>query len=61
MAKVTVEFTAKFRQTIDWPDDELADLNYENLSINVNHADADAECTDVEILRVKLNGKEHHF
>ena len=60
MAKLTVEFTAKFYQTIDWPDDELDNLQYDNLlcSLYVNQGD---EHEIEEITAIQKDGEEFDF
>lgn len=60
MAKVKVTYTATFVQTIDWPDDELEDFNYNNLECNLDYMDSSAT-GELSIYEIKLNGKEHYF
>ena len=60
MAKVTVVYTATFKQTIDWPDDELGDLTYENVEINLDPIDA-VFTGELDIDDVKLNGENYEF
>ncbi len=60
MAKVKVTYTATFTQTIDWPDDELDDLNYENLEANLDPENA-TYTGEVDIDDIFLNGKQHEF
>ena len=61
MAKVIVEYTAKFKQTLDWPDDELDSFNHDNLESNLEPTEDDLVSYKFEILDVKLNGKDHVF
>lgn len=61
MAKVIVKYTATFKQTLDWPDDELGDFNYENLQVNLRPSEDDETGDEFEILSVKLNGEEYDF
>lgn len=60
MAKIKVNFTVNYTTTIDWPDDEMDDLTYENLECNLDIHDAHKLSVD-EIKSVKVNGKEHYF
>jgi len=36
MAKISVRYTVVVYEDIDWPDDELEDLTYDNLLINLD-------------------------
>lgn len=36
MAIIKVKYTKTFEQTIDWPDDELENLNYDSLLCNLD-------------------------
>lgn len=60
MAKVTVTYTAKFHQVIEWPDDELDDFNQENLECNIE-PDKSEFIGDITVVDADLNGKEHWF
>jgi len=60
MAKVIVEYTVKIKQTLDWPDDELGDFNYENLEANLEPTIDDVQ-SDYDISSVILNGEQHYF
>lgn len=60
MAVVKVRYTATFVQVINWPENELDDLNYENLECNLDIENSHF-IGDMEIDRVELNGKEHNF
>ena len=59
MAKVIVEYTASFKQTLDWPDDELDGFNHNNLQANLSPSGDDLVSYEFEILDVNLNGKHH--
>lgn len=55
MAKISVEYTATVQQVINWPDDELDDLNLENIECNLDISEA-TNITVNEITTVKKNG-----
>ncbi|MBQ4836027.1 hypothetical protein [Pseudoalteromonas luteoviolacea] len=61
MAKVEVKFLVEMSQTIDWPDDEMDNFNYENLQINCDPEQAEIESHDYELKRVAVNGNEYEF
>jgi hypothetical protein len=60
MAKVVVTYTAKLRQVIDWPDEELDCFNLHNLEANIEIDESDV-VDEIEIVDINLNGKEHYF
>lgn len=60
MASIKVNFTVNYTTTIDWPDDEMEDLTYENLECNLDIYDSHVLSVN-EIQSVKVNGKEHYF
>ncbi len=60
MAKLRVKYTMIVEQDIDWPDDELGDLNYENLMINLDHDDAHEWQVD-DIQEITKNGEDFNF
>lgn len=60
MAKVQVKYTATFVQVIDWPDDELADFNYENLELQID-PEKSQFTGDLDVDEIELNGEEHYF
>lgn len=61
MAKVIVEYTAKFKTTLDWPDDELKDFNYNNLQVNLTPSEDDWDGLELDVCELKLNGMDHYF
>lgn len=61
MAKVIVEYTAKFKTTLEWPDDEIENLDYDNLQVNLTPSEDDWDGDELEICDLKLNGKDHSF
>lgn len=61
MAKVKVTYVATMVETIDWPDDEMDNFNYENLCVNLDPEKAASCSPDVEIETVLVNGKSHDF
>jgi len=60
MSKVIVEYTATFKTTLHWPDDELEDFNLENLQVNLTPSEDDWN-SDCDIKTIKLNGEDHYF
>ena len=60
MAKLRVEYEVKLVQFIDWPDDELADLNYENLHANLD-MNKSTECEYEDITHIEKDDKEFNF
>lgn len=61
MAKVQVKYSVEMTETIDWPDDELDDFNYDSLVSNCDPDKADIVNHDFDIQEVSLNGKPHDF
>ena len=61
MAKVQVKFMAEMSQTIDWPDDEMEDFNYENLQCNCDPENASVVNYAFDIEQVTVDGKPHEF
>tara|TARA_R110000851_G_scaffold84297_1_gene183830 strand:+ start:432 stop:617 length:186 start_codon:yes stop_codon:yes gene_type:complete len=61
MAKIIVEYSAEFKQTLDWPDDEMGALNLDNLQANLVPCEDDLVDYEFDIKKVKLNGKDHDF
>jgi hypothetical protein len=47
-------------QYIDWPENEIADLNYENLHCNLD-MDKSSECEYGDITHIEKDGKEFNF
>ena len=60
MAKLRVEYEVKLVQFIDWPDDELNDLNYENLHCNLD-MNKSQECEYGDITHIEKNDEEFNF
>lgn len=60
MAILRVKYTMTVEQDIDWPDDELDDLNYENLMVNLDQDDAH-EWQINDIQEMTKNGQEFCF
>ena len=55
MAKLKVRYTIIVDQTIDWPDDEMDNLNYDNLEVNFDPRDSystEFQIQDILMLRV---------
>lgn len=61
MATLEVEYTVKVKQTIHWPDDELDNLNYDNLMVNLDPAIANDIGEPEEISNVKKNGEQYEL
>ena len=60
MAKLRVEYEVKLVQFIDWPDDELKDLNYENLHSNMD-MNKSSECEYGDISHIEKDDEEFYF
>lgn len=60
MALLRVKYTMTVEQDIDWPDDELDDLNYENLMVNLDQDEAHEWQID-DIQEMTKNGQEFYF
>lgn len=60
MAKIKVVYIVKVNETIDWPDDELENLNYENLECNLDPGQAE-NASITEIVSVKKNGEDYYY
>tara|TARA_R100000951_G_C2529874_1_gene146079 strand:+ start:259 stop:441 length:183 start_codon:yes stop_codon:yes gene_type:complete len=60
MALLRVKYTMTVEQDIDWPDDKLEDLNYENLMINLDQDDAHEWQID-DIQEITKNGEDFNF
>jgi hypothetical protein len=60
MAILKVIYTVTIEETIDWPDDELEDLNYDNLMANLNVDDKD-DYQYEEIKSITKNDREFWF
>ena len=58
--KVKVRFSVSMIQTIDWPEDEMEDFNYDNLHANLDHEKGSANY-DYEVLDVKVDGENYDF
>lgn len=60
MAKFTVKYTMEFTQEIDWPDDELDNLNYDLMLYNLNH-EVSFDHTYEEITAISKDGIDFDF
>jgi len=60
MIKLTIEYTVKFYQTFDWPDDEIEDLNYDTLLCNLDIEQSD-EYEIEDITAMQKDGEEFYF
>ncbi len=58
--QLLVKYTVTLEQTVDWPDDELEDLSYENLLCNLD-IDESLDLNETEISGIQKNGEEFHF
>jgi hypothetical protein len=61
MAKIQVKYSVEMSQTIDWPDDELDNFNYDNLVCSCDPDKAEVVDYNFDIQQVSLNGKPHDF
>lgn len=57
---LSVRYTMTVEQDIDWPDDELEDLNYENLMINLDQDEAHEWQID-DIQEITKDGEDFNF
>ena len=60
MAKLRVEYIVTLVEFIEWPDDEIQNLNYENLTSNLD-MDKSSECTYGDIVHLEKDGEEFYF
>lgn len=58
MSKLEVEYTVKVKQYINWPEDELINLNYENLMCNLEVADGIVMDYE-DISSIKKDGEDY--
>ena len=60
MAKLRVKFNVEVTQYIDWPDNELNELTYENLECNLD-MDKSTRFEHGDIVDIQKNGEEFNF
>jgi hypothetical protein len=60
MAKLTVRYNVIVYETIDWPDDEMDNLNYDNLLCNLDIENSSEHIVE-EITDIQKNGVEFNF
>lgn len=60
MAILKVKYIVEVTELIDWPDDELKDLNYENLEINLDFKKGNI-FEQGDIVSMHKNGEEFYF
>ena len=60
MSKIKVYFTVAMTQVIEWPDDELDDLNYDNVHVNLD-TDKAKHNWNFDITNVTKNGEDLDF
>lgn len=60
MAKIKVKYKVYFEETIDWPDDEIDNLNYESLVLNTDYESA-TQVDEPEIFEIEKDGKDFSF
>ena len=60
MATIRVKYTVEFEETIDWPDDELESLTYDNLLINLDFEN-NHDFVYEDITRIVKDGVEFDF
>lgn len=60
MATLRVKYTMTVEQDIEWPDDEMEDLNYDNLMVNLDQDEAHEWQID-DIVEMNKDGEEFHF
>jgi len=60
MAILKVQYLVRVTETIDWPDDELDDLTYDNLMTNLNLG-GNEDVTYEEIINITKDNKHFNF
>jgi len=60
MPTLKVKYTMTVEQEIEWPEDEMDDLNYENLMINLDQDQAHEWQID-DIVEIEKDGEEFNF
>ena len=60
MAKFKVKYTMQFTQEIEWPDDELEDLNYDSMLNNLSHEQSE-DYTYEDIIDISKDGHRFDF
>ena len=60
MAKFKVKYTVTIEETINWPDDELDNFDYDNLMINLNIEEKD-DYQYEEIISINKDGESFYF
>jgi hypothetical protein len=60
MAKLRVVYTVQHIEYIEWPDDELEHLDYDNLICNLDFDNAKFRDFD-DVINIKKDGEEFYF
>ena len=60
MAKFRVKYTMVIEQDIEWPDDELDGLNYDNMLLNCDVDEAHEKQYD-DIIEITKDGVDYDF
>jgi len=60
MAKLRVVYTVQHVEYIEWPDDEMDALDYDNLMCNLDPNEAKFKDVD-DIVDIKKDGEEFYF
>ena len=60
MAKFRVKYTMTVEQDVEWPDDELDGLNYDNMLLNCDIDEAHERQYD-DIIEITKDGVDYDF
>ena len=60
MAIFRVKYTMTVEQDIEWPDEELEDLNYDNMLINCDVDESHEQQYD-NIIEITKDGEDYNF
>lgn len=60
MATFRVKYTMVVEQDIEWPDDELEDVNYDNILTNCEIDEAH-EYQYEDIIKIQKDGEDYEF
>lgn len=64
MPLITVKYSKEVTETLNWPEDEMGDFDYDTLEANLSSPLTKNRTEEIEygsITSVKINGKEHEF
>lgn len=62
MPTIKVTYMKEVVERIDWPEDEMADFNYETLQVNLGRGEIQEEENELDsISSVLVDGEEYEF